>query len=183
MSDHPIDRFESASFQAFPRDLMGSEMAHVLSKITMNWGRVEHALYMSMRKIDPKQAPTWTALFFARPMLEDQKKKVRSALASVVGSSSSDLLKHLDHAFNDLKSLQDRRNPLCHGLWLTTTTQNTFEVQPLRYDNGSATFEPSLMVNLPFLCQVFEDMERFINLMYSICAGSMARQQLNKWGI
>jgi hypothetical protein len=53
---HAVDSFDNAHFQQFNRDLMGDEMAHMLSRITMNWGKLEQALYLSMKAIDADQS-------------------------------------------------------------------------------------------------------------------------------
>ena len=46
---HVVDSFENALFQHFSSDRMGDEMAHILSKITINWGKLEQALYLSIK--------------------------------------------------------------------------------------------------------------------------------------
>ena len=53
---HVVNSFDNALFQHFSSDRMGDEMAHILSKITINWGKLEQALYLSIKSIDAKKA-------------------------------------------------------------------------------------------------------------------------------
>lgn len=84
----------------------------------MNWGKVEHALYLSMKSIDRKRADSWRAAFFSSPTLAKRKDQARKSLREAVERSYPGLLDAFDNALNDLQDVQHRRNALSHGLWL-----------------------------------------------------------------
>ena len=71
---HSLD---NALFQHFNRDRMGDEMAHILSMITINWGKLEQALYLSMRSIDVKEADQWRVEFFSTRALAAKRARAR----------------------------------------------------------------------------------------------------------
>jgi len=175
---HLVDTFDNALFQHFNRDLVGDEMAHLLSRITMNWGKVEHALYLSMKSIDRKRAYSWRAAFFSSTTLAKRKDQARKSLREAVGRSYPKLLDAFDDALNDLQDVQHRRNALSHGLWLPIQRAGEYPVQPLRYDKTKALFDPILIVDIAFLGDLLDNMTTLTNRIYSIGSELLAHQQL-----
>ncbi len=168
---HLVD-FDNAIFQQFNRDLVGDEMAHLLSRITMNWGKVEQALYLSMKSIDRKRADSWRAAFFSSPTLAERKDQARKSLREAIGRSYPKLLDAFDAALNELQDVQHRRNALSHGLWLPIQKAGEYPVQPLRYDKTKALFEPILIVDIAFLGNLLDNMTTLTNRIYSIGASA-----------
>jgi hypothetical protein len=179
---HIVDSFDNAVFQHFNRDLMGDEMAHVLSQITINWGKLEQALYLSMRSIDAKKADQWRQEFFWTPVLAEKRAKSRKSMQSIVATSHPKLLELFEAALDDLQDIQNRRNALSHGIWLPIEKPNEYPVQPLRYDRAKMIFDPIVVVDFNYLSDLLGDMTKFINRIYSIGSNLTAHQQLKKWG-
>jgi hypothetical protein len=177
-----VDTFDNALFQRFNSDLMGIEMAHLLSQITMNWGKLEQALYLSMKSIDVGQADGWRETFFSERALAAQKKKARKNINAIVAVSHPKLLAFFEETLDGLQNVQHRRNALCHGLWLPIETANQYPVQPLRYDKENMMFDPIVIVDLKFLDDLLNDMNKFTQRIYSVGAELLAHQQLKKWG-
>lgn len=180
---HVVDSFDNALFQHFNRDRVGDEMAHMLSKITINWGKLEHALYLSMKSIDVKKADQWRQEFFSTPALAHKREKARTNMQSIVATSYPKLLGLFEGALNDLQHIQNRRNILSHGIWLPIEIANRYPVQPLRYDSAKMTFDPIVIVEINYLNDLLDDMMKFINLIYSIGSEMLAHQQLEKRGM
>lgn len=178
---HIVDSFENAVFQTFNRDLVGDEMAHVLSQITINWGKLEQALYLSLKSIDAKKADQWRQEFFWTPVLADKRAKSRKSMQSIFATSHPKLLQSFEAALDDLQDIQNRRNALTHGIWLPIERPNEYPVQPLRYDRAKMIFDPIVVVDLNYLSGLLTDMKKFINRICSIGANLMAHQQLKKW--
>ena len=86
------------------------EMAHLLSRITMNWGKLEQALYLSMRSIDAGQADAWREAFFSVPVLAARKEKARKSIDAIVATSYPKLLTFFDETLDELQDVQRRRN-------------------------------------------------------------------------
>lgn len=177
---HVVDSFDNALFQQFNRDLAGDEMAHLLSKITMNWAKLEQALYLSMRSIDAGKADGWREAFFSQPNLTVQKGKARKSIRAIVATSYPELLTFFEETLDLLQDVQRRRNAISHGLWLPIEKANHYPVQPLRYDKANTVFEPIIMVDLAFLNDLLEDMTKFSHRIYSVGAELLAHQQLKK---
>src|SRR5258708_22216836 len=89
---HVVDTFDNALFQRFNSDLIGNDMAHLLSRITMNWRKLEQALYLSMKSIDAGQADIWRKAFFSAQALAAQKKKARKNISAIIATSYPELL-------------------------------------------------------------------------------------------
>jgi hypothetical protein len=179
---HVVDSFENALFQHFSSDRMGDEMAHILSKITINWGKLEQALYLSIKSIDAKEADQWREEFFSTPALAQKRARARKNLQAIVATSYPKLLELFRGALDDLQHIQNRRNILSHGIWLPVETVNEYPVQPLRYDNAKMTFDPIVVVDINYLNELLDDMMEFINRIYSIGSELLAHQQLKKRG-
>lgn len=179
---HVVDSFDNAHFQQFNRDLMGDEMAHLLSRITMNWGKLEQALYLSMKSIDAGKADGWREAFFSVSVLAARKEKARKSINAIVAESYPKLLAFFEETLDGLQDVQHRRNALSHGLWLPIETANNYPVQPLRYDKDNTLFDPIIIVDFKFLSDLIEDMTKFSQRIYSIGAELLAHQQLKKWG-
>lgn len=179
---HVVDSFDNAVFQHFNRDLMGDEMAHILSKITINWGKLEQALYLSMKSIDAKKADQWRWEFFSTPALAQKRAKARRNMQSIVATSYPKLLGLLEGALDDLQHIQNRRNILSHGVWLPIEAANKYPVQPLRCDDAKMIFDPIVVVDINYLNDLLDDMMKFINRIYSIGSELLAHQQLKKLG-
>ena len=179
---HVVDSFDNAVFQHFNRDLMGDEMAHILSKITINWGKLEQALYLSMKSIDAKKADQWRWEFFSTPALAQKRAKARRNMQSIVATSYPKLLGLFEGALDDLQHIQNRRNILSHGVWLPIEAANKYPVQPLRCDDAKMIFDPIVVVDINYLNDLLDDMMKFINRIYSIGSELLAHQQLKKLG-
>lgn len=179
---HAVDLYDNAHFQQFDRVLMGDEMAHLLSRITMNWGKVEQALYISMKSLDANRADEWREAFFSTPVLDTKKKKALKSISATVGTSRPKLLAFFKDTLDELEDMQKRRNALSHGLWLPNETPNIYRVQPLRYEKGSTIFDPIIIVDFKFLGDLFEDMIKFTHRIFSIGSELLAFQQLKEWG-
>ena len=177
---HVVNSFENALFQHFSSDRMGDEMAHILSKITINWGKLEQALYLSIKSIDAKEADQWREEFFSTPALAQKRARARKNLQAIVATSYPKLLELFRGALDDLQHIQNRRNILSHGIWLPVETVNEYPVQPLRYDNAKMTFDPIVVVDINYLNELLDDMMEFINRIYSIrlrAVGSSATKE------
>lgn len=180
--NHVVDSFDNALFQQFSTDLVGNEMAHLLSKIAMNWGKLEQALYLSMKSIDSDQAGAWRNAFFSAPALAARKKRARESIKATVAASYPALLASFEEALDLLQDVQMRRNALSHGIWLPIKKAGEYPVQPLRYDKESAIFDPIIIVDMKFLSDLLEDMAKFSRRIYSIGCELLAHQQLKKFG-
>ncbi|WFU16640.1 hypothetical protein [Bradyrhizobium sp. CB3481] len=179
---HVVDTFDNAHFQRFNSDLIGNEMAHLLSQITMNWGKLEQALYLSMKSIDVGQANEWREAFFSTPALAARKEKARKNIGTKVATSNPKLLTFFEETLDRFQDVQHRRNALSHALWLPIETPNQYPVQPLRYDRANMSFDPIRVVDLKFLGDLLEDMTDLSRRIYWVGAELLAHQQLKKWG-
>ena len=179
---HIVDSFDNALFQHFSSDRIGDEMAHILSKITINWGKLEQALYLSMKSIDAKKADQWREEFFSTPALAQKRAKARKNMQAIVATSYPELLRLFEGAIDDLQHIQNRRNILSHGIWLPIETANKYPIQPLRCDSAKMIFDPIVVVDINYLNDLLDDMIEFINRIYSMGSELLAHQQLKKWG-
>jgi hypothetical protein len=178
---HAVDDLSNIGFEQFQRDLIGDEMAHQLARVTINWGRVEQAMYFSARSIDKKEAAEWVADFFSKPMLPVQKSKARASLNAAVEKSYPALINEWDAILTDLKDIQTRRNLLSHGLWIAHGKEGRFMVHPLRYDTAKSAFETPVDVDHIYIGNVLQDMDETVQRFAWIAAEFMAHQQLKKW--
>lgn len=180
---HVVDSYENAHFLQFSLDPLGDEMARYLSRITINWGKLEQTLYLSLKSIDGERAAEWRDTFFSSPALAERRKQARKSMISAVESSYPKLLEFFEEALDDLQDIQHRRNALSHGLWLPVEKIGEYPVQPLRYDKKMESFGPILIVDLKFLEVLLEDMTRFTHRVFAIGSELLAHEQLKKWGM
>lgn len=173
---HVVDSFDNALFQQFNRDLVGDEMAHDLSKITMNWAKLEQALYLSMKSIDARRADSWREAFFSQPNLSVQKEKARKSIRAILASSYPELQTFFEETLDLLQDVQRRRNAVSHGLWLPIEEANRYPVQPLRYNKAKAIFEPVIIVDLEFLNSLLDDMSKISQRIYWVGTELLAHQ-------
>src|ERR671914_2467118 len=75
------------SFMWLPRDLWGDEFAHLLAAITLNWGRIEHNLYLILLAIDTKSAARWTKEFYTEETLQKRKTAARVQVKTTMAKS------------------------------------------------------------------------------------------------
>ena len=156
-------------------------MAHILSKITINWGKFGTALYLSMKSIDAKKADQWREEFFSTPALAQKKAKARKNMQAIVATSYPKLLELFGGTLDDLQHIQNRRNILSHGIWLPVDA-NKYPVQPLRYDNAKMIFDSIVVVDVNYFNELLDNMMKFTNRIYSIGSELLAHQQLKRWG-
>ena len=170
--------------RAFPQnDLMGDEFAHLISRITLSWGRIEGLLYLLLEAIDRKRADHWLALLFAKRLsLGVRKKLVKEAIRKAVEVSYPEYIDRLDGEFDRLQKIQDRRNLIAHGLWLSGTSDREFVIQPLHLKDGVSLLEGAVKVDLEWFVSLIRDIEFLDQGLSSLIAEMLAHQQLKKWG-
>lgn len=166
----------------FQRDLWGNEFAHLISTITVRWGSIEHLLYLILKAIDAKRSNYWADRLFRSPALAEQKRRVRMEVKTAVETSYPEYMVHLDVQLDRLQSIQDRRNPIAHGLWLEGSSDRSFKIQPLRIDRTTNNIEQPIEIDLDHLTKLITDMEFLDQGLASLCAEMLAHQQLRKWG-
>lgn len=179
---HITDDLSKFALLRFPRSLLGDEISHLLARITINWGRLEQALYWSTRSIDKGLALKHAQTFFSTPATKVQKERARKALAAVVQATYRDLLKSWDDMLTIVEGIQTRRNLLSHGIWEAADgKEGLYKVHPIRFDKVAAGFGPPAAVDHAYVAHLIEDLEQIINQLSMIAAEFMAHQQLQKW--
>src|SRR6266404_9277234 len=123
---------ENLRFIEFDRDdPLEREMAHTLATITMNWGRIECYIFAIVVSIDVK-GKDWVAEFFKSPAVDERKKASKKAIRKALEKSYPEFITALESVFDKLTTLQNRRSPLAHGVWLRGPSPGNFIVRPLR---------------------------------------------------
>jgi hypothetical protein len=178
-----FDPFDHLEFMEFDRnDLVEREMAHMLATITINWGRIESYIFAIVVSIDFSRKD-WATDFFKAPALSERKVAAEKAIRRALEKSYPDFVTMLNDAFEELDSIQKRRNPLAHGIWSRGSSPGSFVVTPLKLQSkGSALLEQPIEVNLNVLADLLNDMQRLSQRLSSLGAEMMAHQQLKKMG-
>jgi len=162
-------------------DLWGDEFAHCISRVTLEWGGIEYLLFCVLQAIDYKRATDWAEMLFAPRSIQARKKIVREEVSASVGTSYQQYIDLLVGRLDLLQTIQNRRNLLAHGLWLTGRDDRSFRIQPLNFNDVIKAVEDAIEIDMDYLVALIKDIEALKNGLSSLAAEMSVHQQLKKW--
>jgi hypothetical protein len=143
-------------------DIEDSHFANALAMLTINWGRIEHQLFLILLFIDEKHAPAYTKAFFQNEAIAHREKVLRSEISAAMEKDYPDFIVELDAQLEVFRSIRIRRNPLAHGLWERTGPKQ-FSVAPLRLADGSDDVAKPINVDLTYVVTLLNDIHRMMS--------------------
>lgn len=117
-------------------DAEDTELARTIAQITMNWARLDYALYAALRAKDIDKADQWMRILTNSHLWGHKVEVAKKELADILGGNE-EVRTALDEAMAALESVRSNRNLLAHGLWRRVDS-DSFNIFPLQIgDDGS----------------------------------------------